>query len=404
MRFTVLLYSEIWDMADSENSNGQSQTREKSMKTSDGANDLNYFKSLSKLGLILFSGLSLFFISGFIVITLLVSAKDKVPVPDLVGQIYLDKHNGLLEAGFRVRLERRFTTEYPQGYILSQSPSAGQIVGTGRRLNLVINQSENIVPVPKLVGSNEDLAKSMLDNIPKGGRIYSLNIGTVTKIPSNSPKGEILAQDPPEGTFLTPGSPVSILVSTGEASTKGQAYVPEKLEGTPAGIIQRMAYELKTPVSIETVNVENYEQHGKVTASEYNTESKAWKIKVGRFTLTLNDLEENSLPYHLHFRNSKEDKLENKPVTLALERIVDGEKKYSSPMYFAALGDVYPLYPVHDAEYVIWEGHQSITLNDSETTSKEIPEGAVPLIEEEKKTVETIPEPRYKFQVPIVTL
>lgn len=362
----------------------------------DNRSGFQYFKSISKLGLIFFLALSFFFISGFVVITMLVSSKEKIRVPPLVGRLYLDKHNGLAEAGFRVRLERIFSQEYPQGFILSQSPLPGEVVRVGRRLNLVINQNQNIVPVPKLVGVNIELIEPMLENIPKGSRVYALYKGVVTTVPSDAPKGEVLAQYPPKNANVVPHTPISLLVSDGGGKKGLQSYAPKIKKNVPVYILQRMAYELQKPLKIRLKKTQSYEQNGVVLESKYGKGKSSWEVDVGYFGLQNESIPESRYPHHLVYRNSKKDGVFGKAVTLA--QMNDKEGGYLEPMYFSADSEVYPLYQLMRADYAVWDGWQALQKPSTGETEK-APKGAQKIIEDTKEVDFVIPEPKKTFAI-----
>jgi len=228
-------------------------------------NKLSYFSSYSKIFLFLFLGLSLFFISGFVIISLSVSSRKPVGVPALVGKLFLDKHNNLQDLGFKVELEWQHTTTYPYGYIFAQSISPGQVAKAGTKLVLLVNQSRNVIPIPNLVGKSIDLVENILKTNHIGSRNFSLVKGVITMVPDSAQKGEVLAQFPPAGTKVIPNSPVSMLVSSGPKSMKTSFVLPNfKKQGQNLNIIKQFGYRKKIAVKFNFKKVENIANHGRV--------------------------------------------------------------------------------------------------------------------------------------------
>ena len=258
-----------------------------------------------------FVGVSIFFIVAFVIVNLRISCKGEINVPSLVGKMYLDEHNRLEKAGFRVELEKIYSLEYPYGYILSQNLSAGDAVKFGQKLTLIVNQSKAVVETPKLVGSLASLAPKILGNIHSRGRRYKLNVGVVTHIPSKYPKDEILAQYPPPRTPVIPEYPVSFLVSYGNPKTPQKVSdkndsaedtskdtssntplpAPKEINQLNIEIVKKIAYHLKIPLEIETAPTSDPEENGFVLESErlvpnmlHNTNrEKTWKITVAKY-------------------------------------------------------------------------------------------------------------------------
>ena len=303
-----------------QNSYGQPEAP-KPAQAEDEKNGLKYFKSLFRIFVVFFGGLSVFFIAGFIVIKIRVADKTELLVPDLTGKIFIDEHNSLFEEGFRIELEPAYSTEYPQGYILAQNLSPGEIAKEGDKLILLVNHSKALIQTPKITGISENLVEGLLKDIPVGGRKYSLQIGVVTRMPNKASKGEILAQSPPAGTPVIPDYPISILVSDGLEPVSKRLNIDD-LRGTDLQIIQKLAYLRKIPLVLETKRVLDEKWHGKVYSikEQENSGKKTWRAAIGKFSF---EDEEKGYPFQLRWVDPEEEDIPKGVYTVARASIYD---------------------------------------------------------------------------------
>ncbi|MDH5719644.1 MAG: PASTA domain-containing protein [Spirochaetia bacterium] len=283
-------------------------------KTNEDKNGLKYFKSILRVFVVLFTGLSIFFIAGFIVIKLRVADKSELRTPDLIGKLFIDEYNALFDEGFRIEIDHAYSTEYPQGYILAQNLSPGEIVKEGDKLILLVNRSKALIEIPKITGISENLVEGLLKDIPVAERKYSLQIGVVTRILDNAPKGEILAQNPLPGTPVIPDFPISILVSEGPDAISYKLKF-ENLKGADLNVIQKLAYLKKRPLRIETKRVFNENLHGKVLSVEDDKSGskKGWLARIGKFWY---EDDEKNYPFRYRWLDPEEENIPEGVYTL----------------------------------------------------------------------------------------
>lgn len=232
----------------------------------------------AKIALFYFVGLSLFLTTGFVIFKVLFAETEKVVVPDVVGRLYLNDHN-LLRDDFKVEIKPAYLLQYPYGYILAQSLPAGREVEKNTKLELLVNFSDAVVQVPKLVGLSEDLVDGALASLPVGGRIFSLRRGMVTRVPSAKPQREVLAQFPPPGTPVIPNTPVALLISDGP---KAQAAAPKLEKGIPVSLALAAAYHLRRPAKLVRREVPNADDNARLLRdAEVTGDSIA--VEVGYF-------------------------------------------------------------------------------------------------------------------------
>ena len=247
---------------------------------------LFYIKHLSRILLFYFIGLSVFFISGFAVFKVLFADTERTVVPDVVGRMFLGEHNKLRD-DFKVEIKTAYLVQYPYGYILAQDLTPGKRVDKMTKLELLVNLSDAIVQVPKLVGFSEDLVDGSLASLPVGGRIFSLRKGVITRIPSSQPKREVLAQFPPPGTPVIPNAPVSLLISDGPAASPARASLNIRIEkGTPSAIAMAAAYHLKKPAAIKLTQTQKADENATLL-NDAKVTADSLEIEVGQFVETL---------------------------------------------------------------------------------------------------------------------
>ena len=264
---------------------------------------IEYFSSIFRIIIVIGFMLSLFFISGFIVIKSSISDKKEFNLPQLVGKLYLDAHNSL--SSFNIVIKKAHFLEYPFGYILSQNPPAGAKVKEGSEVTLVVNQSDTILKTPDLRGISIDLVEKSLV-IPIDNREYKLRKGTVTYVVSDKSEREVLAQFPPPNTPVRPEYPIALLVSAkanDEANNEEESKKKDKktanlnLNGVHVEIAKKAAFIIQKPLAIKPVEVNNADQNGIIISSEINqVDSKnIISVNVGRLPSELSE----DLPYRL---------------------------------------------------------------------------------------------------------
>ena len=351
-------------------------------------NNKGLFKSWPEVILFYFVGLSIFFTVAFIIVALRISFKQEIKVPALVGKMYLDEHNALQESGFQIKFEKVHSVNYPYGYIISQSLSAHKVVKYGQKLVLLVNESRNVVETPRIVGSLESLAPKILSNVHSGKRRFKLNPGIITKIPSERPKGEIIAQFPLPRTPVKPESPVSFLVSLGAQNNK-QAYLNlnaadpfdlNQKKNQSIEIVKSLAYHLKIPLDIKPIVTQNIEKNAIVlestfpknwlnNLSEGSSKKKAndqpqknlvWRVKVGQYQDKQDQDEyEDEFPFRFIWLTPDEIGVDEGFYTISQKKDLD----YSQFSYVKLKEDrPVPVFKRLHEQFFFWENYHSSTV------------------------------------------
>ncbi len=103
----------------------------------------------------------------------------------------------------------KYSESVPLDYIISQEPAPKEKVKEGTIIKAVISNGSHNVSVPNLVGKNFNDALSVLHSI-------GLSCGDISEKEDSSVVGTVLAQNPAQGTILSPGAAVKLTVSSGK--------------------------------------------------------------------------------------------------------------------------------------------------------------------------------------------
>ena len=119
----------------------------------------------------------------------------------------------LTEAGFKTgKITQVQSAEGPEGTVVSQSPGGGEKADKGSAVDLEVagkpTPTATPVAVPDVVGSSQAGAETQLTG---AGFTVVVTQGESSSVPS----GSVISQSPQAGVVATPGSRVTIVVSTG---------------------------------------------------------------------------------------------------------------------------------------------------------------------------------------------
>ncbi|MCX7834139.1 MAG: PASTA domain-containing protein [Ignavibacteria bacterium] len=147
---------------------------------------------------------------NYVAMPLYVKHSSLTKVPDVVGLHFNEAKKILEDAGLNVKQgDIRYDSTTPVGTILEQSPTAGEIVKSGRRVYLVICGGEQLVEVPRLSGRTIRDAKFTLDQ-------RNLQIGEITKKFSNQyPEDVVISQVIQPGSKVKRMTKIDVIVSNG---------------------------------------------------------------------------------------------------------------------------------------------------------------------------------------------
>ena len=139
---------------------------------------------------------------------------DTVAVPDLRGKTLEEAQNALTSLRLSAEVINTFDNTVPEGSVVGFLPVTSTQVPVGTAVKVLVSAGvfESSLEVPRVIGLNEDAARSVL--IQAGFNPVFYYAATA--------RGEIdhaVAQTPGEGNVVSPGSPVLVMVSRGNSTT-----------------------------------------------------------------------------------------------------------------------------------------------------------------------------------------
>jgi serine/threonine-protein kinase len=141
-----------------------------------------------------------------------------VKIPDVSGRSEADATKALEDVGLRVAPQFGFSDTIPDNRAIGTEPGVGTQIQTGQTVKLIISRGSNTVPVPSVVGEDDQAALNTL----QGAELA----GTIVQRDDEAPAGQVVAQSPTAGKRVKKGSAVTIFVSTGATT------VPDELGQT----------------------------------------------------------------------------------------------------------------------------------------------------------------------------
>ncbi|MEO0366979.1 MAG: PASTA domain-containing protein, partial [Pseudomonadota bacterium] len=138
---------------------------------------------------------------------------DGVPVPDIVGLQQTSAESVVTTAGLTVGvISTRVDTVIPEGEVISQSRTPGEIVAPGTTLDFLVSLGPSAI-VPDVTGLSENDAAATL----VAARLAVGNVSTQPDL--NVPAGAVISQNPAAGATVNPGTTVDIVISSGPPTT-----------------------------------------------------------------------------------------------------------------------------------------------------------------------------------------
>jgi len=151
----------------------------------------------------------------------------EVQVPNLVGKSPSEARNLCARSGLLFEAEGRFySTDVPEGHVVSQAPASGTTVRRGWRVRVAESLGPQRVSIPDVTGSSSRAAEI---NIRRRG----LDLGTIAigHVP-DQPADQVVAQQPPANASGISSPTINLLVS---APPDPQSFVMPDFTGTRSG-------------------------------------------------------------------------------------------------------------------------------------------------------------------------
>jgi len=138
--------------------------------------------------------------------------EEEVEVPDVYNTNFDTAKEMLESKGLIVQRLDQFDdeNEITKNHVISTDPPKGTMLNVGDTITVVVSKgiTDQKAMVPDLVGIMINDAKRKLEE-------SKLTVGLIKEEDSSKPKGVVLSQDIPPGTYTSKGNPVSLVVSSG---------------------------------------------------------------------------------------------------------------------------------------------------------------------------------------------
>ena len=138
------------------------------------------------------------------------SGPQMVAVPTVEGLTQGAATTTIIEAKLKLgTVTQQTNNTVATGKVISQDPASGSSMAQDSPVNLVISSGPQVVTVPNVEKLTQDEATTAIT-------AAKLTMGTVTQQASNTvATGNVISQDPANGSSLAQGSPVNLVISSG---------------------------------------------------------------------------------------------------------------------------------------------------------------------------------------------
>jgi serine/threonine-protein kinase len=144
-------------------------------------------------------------------VVITVSTGLSVKIPSVQDLSRADAVKRLDREQLLVKTEETFDDSNP-GSVIGTEPRAGTDVDCDSKVTLLVSKGPNVVMLPSVVGSQQDVAEATLENL-------GLIVNVETR-DADEPQGQVIEQVPAAGSELRKGTTVTIIVSTGAGSVE----------------------------------------------------------------------------------------------------------------------------------------------------------------------------------------
>lgn len=148
--------------------------------------------------------------AGSEVVLLISTGVEKTSVPNVVGSNVDDARSQLQQAGFVVATVKQQTTSKPDGQVLAQSPSSGEMLAKGATVTLTVAVRPSTVAIPNVVGLSQQLAVDAVNKADLNATIDPNQVSTTDQ----ALNGTVANQSPAGGGQAPAGSSVKLTLYT----------------------------------------------------------------------------------------------------------------------------------------------------------------------------------------------
>lgn len=137
--------------------------------------------------------------------------KRVLDMPEFGGMSLRDARLALKNEGVKFRIEKDYSSDIPQGCVISSSPTQGSAFYADDTVTLTVSLGERVVynTVPSLFGMTESRARALITEA-------GFTVGEISYESSEHPAGTVISQSRAAGSALGRGEAVSFTVSAGQ--------------------------------------------------------------------------------------------------------------------------------------------------------------------------------------------
>ena len=181
--------------------------------------------------------LAVFVIAALIGNSLFGGGAERVPVPDVIGLPQARAEAAIRDAGLTVGdVTQANSGTVDAGNVIDQTPEAQTEVEEGQDVSIQVSAGVEESTVPTLVGLSLDEASNELSDA-------GLELGRVTRVPSDENRNTVTAAEPEEGATVPSKSKVNLEVASGDNEVPD---VRNKSEDEARSILQEAGFEVET--------------------------------------------------------------------------------------------------------------------------------------------------------------
>ncbi len=159
---------------------------------------------------------------GSVVQVIISVGAEKIRVGDYELTNFENAKKSLEDLGFTVEIEREFSDEVPENYVISHTPSAGEEARAGSPITLVVSKGpeQTTVTVPNFVGKTLEQATALIEK-------EGLALGHVSYEKSVIDEGIVIKQNIGGGETVGNKTPINLVISSGNKNS-GQNEITEQ--------------------------------------------------------------------------------------------------------------------------------------------------------------------------------
>ncbi len=193
------------------------------------------------------------------------SGAGEIDVPSVVG---LDKdaaESAIRAAGFKVKTEYEYNGDVPAGDVISQTPDGTSKAKKDDTVTIIVSRGPQQQKMISVLGLSEQAARDALAGI-------NVTVSSVNSDYSDTvPEGNVISQSISEGTFVNPGTTVTLTISLGKKveTYSLNNYTIEKLSEIP---------ENATGI---TANISLYKSEGEDRINSWTATSFPFSVSQG---------------------------------------------------------------------------------------------------------------------------